>query len=583
MKLSKIKKLIDEIVELNDCVELDIVKIKNNFLPKLKEFPSVKKCLTVAQTEKDIRFLCRYNLFFLISCIFNRNHLLTQWTLNRCIECQKNPNGFIQLWAREHHKSSIWTIGKTIQDILQSHGKEETLDDVSENIIESIYSYLKYDETEDDTTLLEKFKKIKKYDFTEEVTVGILSVTKTLSEAFLSEIKTEFEKNELLISLFPDVLYKNPFKFSEKWSIKNGIIVKRKSVRKEATIEAWGLVVGQPTSKHFTICMFDDVFTHDYVKTLYMNQVVITSWENAFSLGSNTGVYRAVGTRKHYSDPYSNMIERKAFTPVIYTPYDKNNQPVLMKKEELEKRRINSGEATFSAEYLQEPLKDSALGLKVNNLMQHEIENTNDLCLYMICDPAKAQKKHSDYSVFLIFGIDPDKNILLIDGIRDRLKLSEKWKELYSLYKKYPNIKQIYYEEVGNISDTQYFEIKMNECAHFFSNKLNNIPGKILKESKKNRILKIEPYLDQKKIYFPESLKKQTKDFRVYDLIKEFKKEIEQYPDPEHDDLLDCLAYCIIFLQKGMLLSFQEESEDDEFINQLKFDASQQENFLLNM
>ena len=59
----------------------------------------------------------------------------------------------------------------------------------------------------------------------------------------------ELEGNDTLKSWFPDVLYENPFRESPKWSEDDGIVVKRKTNPKEATVEAWGLVDGQPTSR----------------------------------------------------------------------------------------------------------------------------------------------------------------------------------------------------------------------------------------------------------------------------------------------------------------------------------------------
>jgi hypothetical protein len=40
------------------------------------------------------------------------------WYFARCREVQAAPNGYLDLWGREHGKSSLITFGLTIQDIL---------------------------------------------------------------------------------------------------------------------------------------------------------------------------------------------------------------------------------------------------------------------------------------------------------------------------------------------------------------------------------------------------------------------------------------------------------------------------------
>ena len=109
----------------------------------------------------------------------------------------------MDLWAREHYKSTIITFGKTIQDILASHG-DDPLDEWQ--------------------------------DFYEP-TFGIFSHTRPIAKGFLNQIKVEFEGNTLLQSVFPDILYSDPKGQSPKWSEDSGLVVKRKSNPKESTIE----------------------------------------------------------------------------------------------------------------------------------------------------------------------------------------------------------------------------------------------------------------------------------------------------------------------------------------------------------
>jgi hypothetical protein len=90
-----------------------------------------------------------------------------------------------------------------------------------------------------------------------ETCIVIFSNTKDIARPFLIQIKEEFETNEKLKALYPDVLYEHPAKQAPLWS-NEGIIVKRKGNPKESTVEAHGLINALPTGKHFPIMVYDD-------------------------------------------------------------------------------------------------------------------------------------------------------------------------------------------------------------------------------------------------------------------------------------------------------------------------------------
>lgn len=176
------------------------------------------------------------------------------WVYARCREVEKNRDGYLDLWSREHFKSSSITFGLTVQDILRDP----------------------------------------------EITCVIFSHTRPIAKAFLSQIKSEFEMNTYLKKLFPDVLYAEPHKESPRWSLDDGIIVKRCSNPKEATVEAWGIVDGQPISKHYKLMVYDDVVTRDSVSTPEQIKKTTESWSLSLNLSSGDNCKkRYIGTRYH--------------------------------------------------------------------------------------------------------------------------------------------------------------------------------------------------------------------------------------------------------------------------------------------
>src|SRR4051794_14469281 len=67
------------------------------------------------QVERE---LCRRDLFFLLVYVLHRKDVNRDWLYARCREVEAAPNGFLDLWAREHYKSTIITFALTIRDVL---------------------------------------------------------------------------------------------------------------------------------------------------------------------------------------------------------------------------------------------------------------------------------------------------------------------------------------------------------------------------------------------------------------------------------------------------------------------------------
>lgn len=62
--------------------------------------------------------------------------------------------------------------------------------------------------------------------------------------------------------------------------------MRRKSNPKESTVEAWGLVDGQPTGKHFKLLIYDDVVTLESVTSPEMIAKVTNAWALSLNLGA---------------------------------------------------------------------------------------------------------------------------------------------------------------------------------------------------------------------------------------------------------------------------------------------------------
>ncbi len=435
-----------------------------------------------------------------------RKDLIHPWLLARCQEVQASPNGHLDLWARAHGKSSIITLGLTIQDILSSHGDNP------------------------DPKWGGK-----------EVTVGIFSCTRPLAKQFLAQIKREFESNILLREYFPDILWELPHKDAPSWSLDSGIIVKRKSNPKEATIEGHGLVDGMPTSKHFHILMFDDVVTIDSVRSPGMIEKTTQAWELSLNLGTEHGICRYAGTRYHYNDTYKTIMERGSASPRIYPAtidgtFD--GEPVLLSRETLDQKRRDMGPYSFASQLLLNPTAENNQGfLRKWVLFYDSPEEHSKMNRYIIVDPANEKKSSNDYTVMMVIGLGPDENYYIIDMLRDRLSLTERAAALFRLHRKYKP-KAVGYEQYGMQADIAHMKDKSKRDNYNF--KIVPLGGSL---AKVDRIKALIPIFEQGRLYLPNHCYKTNYEKKTEDLTEIFlTHEYDTFPVCQHDDMLDCLA-----------------------------------------
>lgn len=470
--------------------------MKKPWLDLTREEANVLYAQVMGDNDVDsMRKLCQHDLFFLLTVAFRRQDANRDWLYDRCREVERNPDGYLDLWAREHYKSTIITYALTIQDILRDP----------------------------------------------EITVGIFSHTRPIAKAFLKQIKTELETNTFLQGLFPDVLYVNPERESTSWSLDNGITVKRKTNPKENTVEAWGLVDGQPTSKHYRLLVYDDVVTRESVTTPDMMVKVSDAWALSLNLGAADGAVRYIGTRYHFGDCYKTMLERSAATPRI-RPATVNGtvdgEPVFLSAEALDEKRRLMGPYVFSCQMLQNPIADEAQGFKEEWLSFYDVKpDYRGWHLYLLVDPASEKKKHNDFTAMWVVGLAPDQNYYILDGIRDRLNLTERANKVFEFARRYP-LKKVGYEKYGQMADHEHIRFRQSQDNFRFP--IVELGGSM---PKPDRIRRLIPLFENGRVWMPRRLLFRSAEGKTHDLIRELvDEEYKAFPVSVHDDLLDCLA-----------------------------------------
>jgi phage terminase large subunit-like protein len=470
--------------------------------------------------------LARADRFYLLTVLLNRLDAKHPWLYARCREVEARPDGHLDLWAREHYKSTIITFAGSIQEILKDP----------------------------------------------EITIGIFSHTRPDAAKFLAQIKGELETNKELQALFPDILYKQPHKDSQLWSVEKGIVVKRQSNPREATVEAHGVVETQPVGSHFRLMIFDDLVTPASVATPDQVKKTIAMHALADNLGARgpDGLKRKwhIGTRYTFADPYQNLLDRKSLEPRIYPATDdgtRDGTPVLLTPEAWEITKRDQPTNVLAAQMLQNPAAGNEAMFKKEWLKFADIRPAT-LNVAIMCDPASSRKKGSDDTVIHVWGMDVARNRFLLDGFHHKMGLAERWTRLRDLYKKWTTtpgvlVVKVGYERYGSTSDLEYFTERMEiEKDSFEIVELAwplEGPG-----SKYDRIQRLEPDFRQGKVYLAalhdEETRNQTMmrqqgqafliytptrrqdhEGNVYNLNQKFLNEYLYYPYSVHDDGLD--------------------------------------------
>ncbi len=477
-----------------------------------------------------MRLMVRSDIFFLGVYVCEREDLNRDWLYERCKEVQENPDGYIDIWAREHYKSTIITWLKTMQDILI---------DPEERIC--IYSF-----------------------------------NQTLAKSFVNQVKTEFETNWRLKWLFPEILWEDPLKGTYidengvrqriPWTT-DSIRVKRKGRAKEDTLTASGLVTGQKTGGHYTILIYDDVVTLDSVTSAEMIDRTTKAYEMSLNTGSSAGGkptrVRIIGTRYHYADTYSEILKRKSAKARVYPCVDEKGDPVLLTKEILADKKKDLGSWVFASQMMCDPRQAGSMGFKREWIKPWTPTIWENLNRVIVVDPADKIKRKTDYTVMWVVGLGADRNYYIIDMIRDKLSLTGRTNALFALHQKYqPNL-GVHYESVGMQADTQHIEEQMELRNYRFP--LYPVRATVAKGL---RIEALEPLFRNHRVYMPEAIWWRNWEGETVNLMEQFiLEEYLAYPFCSHDDMLDGLSK-IVDEQVVPFLYFPEPITAEELLKQ---------------
>ena len=369
-----------------------------------------------------MRELCLDDLFFLVNFVLRVPRANHEYIVHCCRDVQTGPPSHtLDCWFREGFKTTIVSVAESIQAVLRDR----------------------------------------------ECTVGLLSYAQAPALSILRSIKDVFERSEILKWCFPDVLWGDPRTEASTWGEDKGLVVKREGYQKESSFEAWGLIEGMPTGKHFKRRMYDDVVTEKVVPpnaSPEMMQKVKDNFDLSENIGAEGGTCRVIGTFYHYEDPLVYIMNKKTADglPVFHTRIKPatvdgtyNGKSVFIGEERLAVLRTNK--KAFATQQLLDPTPVEMRDLDPTMLIEVEPKDIPQrLFKFITVDFAGVDKnREGDSWAIHLVGVSPvldelgGSDIYILDSIIQPMSMNEAMNALVSLYMRGGVVWEVGVEKVG--------------------------------------------------------------------------------------------------------------------------------------
>lgn len=480
----------------------------------------------VVPEKSAYRELILNDLWFIVYFVMGIESANHPFVVEACYEVEKGPkSGTLDIWARAHFKSTCITVAETVQYHLRNP----------------------------------------------EHCTCIFSYKKPAAEDFMDSVRSVFEK-PIIKACFPDIVYENPETQSPSWSLQNGITLKRKgTARKEATVEASGLVEGMCTGKHFERRIYDDIETDDIKDNPDQLDKCYSKFEMSFNLGTgrDTDIERVIGTFYSHAGPLIRIREKKTFdgktmyrTRIKPATVDgtRDGAPVLLSQEMLD--RLKMGEH-FDSQQLCDPTPKGVR--KFNSDLLLEIEPQfipKNVYKFMTVDPAGDDKGgNSDAWAIHVIGVEPcigeigASKIYIMDSLITPLREAEAPDVIARMYIRNGLIMQLGVEKVGQSTAEIHVANALSAKGRHIS--VENGSLVILRPAARNKTKRIESALAwplyNGRVFISRAVPSAYRD--------RLKEEMDKFPY-WHDDGLDSLSYLYDMIRDYRFPVAEDEDDD---------------------
>ena len=363
------------------------------------------------------------DLFFFVYFVMKNPLANHPFIVEECKRIQKQKGDSLEVWARDHLKTTIISVGKQCQKVLNNPERR----------------------------------------------IGIFSATRPLAVKIQSMIRDIFE-SQFVYQCFPDILFENPGRDAPKWSEapEGGLIVKRNGIYKEPTISSWGLIEGTPTGYHLTDLVFDDIVTVDTLSH-EMKGKVRDGFDMADNLGTRDRQMTVIGTYYEHDDPLVYIREKRdpisnePLFPEMRRPATAdgtfNGASVFLPEKVLARKRAGKLYFFFCQQLL-DPTPKGFEKLNRGHLVKvSRAELPERLYKFMLIDGAgdvgKRVDRAADEWAMVVLGVEPYRHadgmdrIYILDLLLEEMDLAKAQERATEMYCRNGRILKLGIEKVG--------------------------------------------------------------------------------------------------------------------------------------
>lgn len=375
------------------------------------------------------------------------------------------------------------------------------------------------------------------------VRILILSATWQMAVDFLSEIKSNLTKNELLIELFGN-LAESP----EEWS-QDRITIKRPGLNiKGPTVWAAG-IESNLVGSHPDVIILDDVVNRDNTMTRDQIDKVILRYRDLLDLLEPGGEFLVIGTRWVQEDLYGWILDPEngvinSYETMIRQAYQgdlaTDEVSSYLWKEKFTTKILKDllrekGTYEFFAQYMNNPIPAQDATFKRTDFRYYDFEEYRGKTFRKILtiDPAISEKKRADMTSMVGTGVDAFSNIFLLDIVRGHMSPSEIVDTIFALQEKW------HFHEIG-IETIAFQKTLAYTLTEEQKARGRYLPIREIKShdtTKDQRIKGLQPLYQSHKIFHKKGLEN-----NVY-----LEDELVSFPRGRRDDVIDALSMQIPF------------------------------------